>query len=230
MFQNSIESFDLPPWISAEVPAQITLRAIPEVERAVHRIVNRFNNLHNHLQLFDDPLYADVAFSFAGAHGKTMKIYTASKLLCTASEYFNDMFAFGGFGSGSGSIRDDDSDKELDKAIFDQTLEPRDNPHSVTVVGIKHSCYSTYRAFLYYLLSGEISFAPLGSAKLQNEVCFEVEREAATNQKVYYKHSSTLHHGLLCHSQFHPSLCTDSQMSTESYHCDSWLWKALSRA
>ncbi|KAH8925591.1 hypothetical protein BT69DRAFT_1101455 [Atractiella rhizophila] len=155
----------------------MTLWIIPERERSINHIVNRFNNLQNHLQLFDDPLYSDVAFAFSGPHGKMVKIYTASKLLRTASEYFSDMFAFGGFGMGPSSIRDDDSDKELDKAIFHQPLEPRDNPHSVTVVAIKHSCYSTYRALLYYLLSGEISFAPLRSSKLPDKET-EAEQEA----------------------------------------------------
>ncbi|KAH8924733.1 hypothetical protein BT69DRAFT_1296157 [Atractiella rhizophila] len=79
-------------------------------------------------ELFDDPLYADVAFAFAGAHGKTLKIYryiqpSVYTGYCLQNAHVLKVFTFGGFGGGSGLIRDDDSDRELDKVIFDHQLE-----------------------------------------------------------------------------------------------------------
>ncbi|KAH8927314.1 hypothetical protein BT69DRAFT_833411 [Atractiella rhizophila] len=151
--------------------ARLTLRVLAlcgSTLLGVERLSSLRLLLSNQLQLFDNPRYANVAFVFE-RDGKTLKIYASTQQLQTASEYFSDMFASGGFEAGSEGLDEEDSDIEVDCHLFeavqvDESETPTES-HPVTEIKITRTCYSTFRALLYYLLSREISFKQLRSSK-----------------------------------------------------------------
>ncbi|KAH8918179.1 hypothetical protein BT69DRAFT_1323013 [Atractiella rhizophila] len=130
--------------------------------------------LKNYLNIFNEPLYSDVAFVFHHGHEQSMQLFSSVALLAGCSEYFRDMFSSTGFAeslsttqntsylgdhSETTEVDSDDSDIERDEVPKPLMREAS----TFKFVNIHHTCYSTYRAAIYYLLSNEIRFAPLKS-------------------------------------------------------------------
>ncbi|KAH8923636.1 hypothetical protein BT69DRAFT_1350014 [Atractiella rhizophila] len=136
--------------------------------------------IDNYLNIFNDPLYSDTVFTFPNKNsgGKEMRLFASSKLLVGLSNYFQMMFESDGFAESlstapppkvvtvtKSEVTEDDSDVERDvshQASYVSKTLPRPMK-SYKFIPIPHTCYSTYKAVLYYLFSSTIEFAPLSS-------------------------------------------------------------------
>ncbi|KAH8918184.1 hypothetical protein BT69DRAFT_1338412 [Atractiella rhizophila] len=145
------------------------------------------NKLKNYLNIFNEPLYSDVVFIFPYAGEESMQLFSSVALLTGTSDYFRDMFMSSGFAeslstntnanssaeqSATPKVDSDDSDIERDEALRSHYV-PKPLVREASTfkfITIEHTCYSTYRAALYYLFSNEIRFAPLKSHETARKI------------------------------------------------------------
>ncbi|KAH8918172.1 hypothetical protein BT69DRAFT_1285924 [Atractiella rhizophila] len=73
-------------------------------------------------------------------------------------------------------VEAEDSDNDRDMTLR-QNLPETWEPHKLKELPIRHACYTTYRALLFYLYSGKIEFAVLKSNSKAQEVCAIAENK-----------------------------------------------------
>ncbi|BGP16439.1 hypothetical protein JCM10213v2_004441 [Rhodosporidiobolus nylandii] len=108
-----------------------------------------------------------VRFTFTNAHISEVELWANSDTLSRSSPYFHDLSPLT---SSRRNLKDfEDSDDETDAFLFskkppslDDTAEASDL--AFREISITQTAYSTYRAFLVYLQTGFVHFAPLRSA------------------------------------------------------------------
>ncbi|KAH8918178.1 hypothetical protein BT69DRAFT_598594 [Atractiella rhizophila] len=156
--------------------------------------------LATYIAIWNDPMFSDVVFTFPNyAAGGEMQIFAPVKLLRGFSNYFDMMFGSSGFSESddtptekadgvAASYEGDEEDSDIEKdEILCESYCPQTLPRprsTYKFVPITHTCYSTYRAALYYLFSNEVAFADVSSQTRANRiVCGEAEPPGGSRAK-----------------------------------------------
>ncbi|KAH8928777.1 hypothetical protein BT69DRAFT_1329296 [Atractiella rhizophila] len=150
------------------------------IDKGPEAMAHNLKHLKNFLQVFDNPLHSDIAFTFARPQQPSLRLYSSRGLLSGFDDHFKTMFEDDGFKESLDvtdgeqatkdaplQVEDEDSDHDRDLKLI-QNLVMVHEPLKLKEIPMPHACYTTYRALLFYL---EIEFAFLKSNRNARDVC-----------------------------------------------------------